>query len=391
MFKIEGVVKSYEWGKLGKESIIYQLLESQKNQDLNPELCYAELWFGDHPSGISKLKKDDSLISSKITLESLTPLIYEKYKSLPFLFKILSIRKPLSIQAHPDKQLAIKLNSKFPLIYKDNNHKPEMALALSKFKALVGFRPLKEILNFIQEYPELEFIKSNNDLQKVSDEKLILKQLFETLMKSNQDIISNQLELLLKRFKSKENPNEIESLFLWISTLYPNNIGLFCIFFLNYVELEPSQGIYLGANEPHAYLLGECVECMATSDNVVRAGLTPKFKDVDTLISMLTYNTCEAKKQILYGETFKSTLFTKLYNPPIEEFSILRTQLSLNQIENLGSIKGPSIMILLKGKAMINQESFNFGEFYFINANTEITLKSLDSDTIIFTAFCDLE
>ncbi len=43
----------------------------------------------------------------------------------------------------------------------------------------------------------------------------------------------------------------------------------------------------------HAHLLvaGDCVECMACSDNVVRAGLTPKFKDVPTLCDMLTY-TC---------------------------------------------------------------------------------------------------
>ena len=50
-----------------------------------------------------------------------------------------------------------------------------------------------------------------------------------------------------------------------------------------------SQALYLAANEPHAYISGECVECMATSDNVVRAGLTPKFKDVSTLCGMLTY------------------------------------------------------------------------------------------------------
>jgi mannose-6-phosphate isomerase len=38
------------------------------------------------------------------------------------------------------------------------------------------------------------------------------------------------------------------------------------------------QAIYLAANEPHAYLSGQIMECMATSDNVVRAGLTPKLR-----------------------------------------------------------------------------------------------------------------
>ena len=53
--------------------------------------------------------------------------------------------------------------------------------------------------------------------------------------------------------------------------------------------MQPGEALFLGANEPHAYLYGDCVECMAASDNVVRAGLTPKFKDVETLTSMLTY------------------------------------------------------------------------------------------------------
>ena len=70
---------------------------------------------------------------------------------------------------------------------------------------------------------------------------------------------------------------------------YPADIGVISAFFLNYVKLNPGEALYLGANEPHAYLHGECIECMATSDNVVRAGLTPKHLDIQTLCSMLTY------------------------------------------------------------------------------------------------------
>jgi hypothetical protein len=48
----------------------------------------------------------------------------------------------------------------------------------------------------------------------------------------------------------------------------------------------------------HLRVAGDCVECMACSDNVVRAGLTPKFKDVPTLCDMLTY-TCVVSQQQL--------------------------------------------------------------------------------------------
>lgn len=82
---------------------------------------------------------------------------------------------------------------------------------------------------------------------------------------------------------------EKEELVLRLEKQYPGDIGVIAAFLFNYVKLNPGEALYLGANEPHAYIHGECVECMATSDNVVRAGLTPKNRDVQTLCSMLTY------------------------------------------------------------------------------------------------------
>ena len=76
----------------------------------------------------------------------------------------------------------------------------------------------------------------------------------------------------------------------------------------------------LAANEPHAYLSGNCVECMATSDNVVRAGLTPKFKDSATLVNMLTYN--QGDYEVLYGEDLGKGI--KLYKSNFEEFDVLK-------------------------------------------------------------------
>lgn len=91
---------------------------------------------------------------------------------------------------------------------------------------------------------------------------------------------------------------EKEQLALRLEKQYPADVGVISSFFFNYVKLKPGEALYLGANEPHAYLYGECIECMATSDNVVRAGLTPKFRDVQTLCSMLTY------KQVKISPTF---------------------------------------------------------------------------------------
>lgn len=100
-----------------------------------------------------------------------------------------------------------------------------------------------------------------------------------------------------------------EVLVLNLEKQYPDDVGVIAAFFLNYVKLSPGEALYLGANEPHAYISGECIECMATSDNVVRAGLTPKFRDVQTLCAMLTY------KQVNFSiQPFQQLPFFKSFN-----------------------------------------------------------------------------
>merc|ERR1711934_1150325 len=102
-----------------------------------------------------------------------------------------------------------------------------------------------------------------------------------------------------------------ENLILRLNDQYPRDVGIFAAYFFNYIKLEAGQAIYLEANEPHAYLSGNCVEVMATSDNVVRAGLTPKLRDTDVLCSMLTYKT--GMPEILKGS--KVSEHMKAYKP----------------------------------------------------------------------------
>lgn len=90
-------------------------------------------------------------------------------------------------------------------------------------------------------------------------------------------------------FHQKRQLSAKEQLILRLEGQYPADVGILAAFFLNYVELKPGEALYVGPNEPHAYISGECIECMATSDNVVRAGLTSKKRDVQALLSMLNY------------------------------------------------------------------------------------------------------
>ena len=128
---------------------------------------------------------------------------------------------------------------------------------------------------------------------------------------------------------------------------------------------------------------------MAASDNVVRAGLTPKLKDVENLTKMLTYKYGSAESQILKGDA--TGRFSTLYDPPIEEFSVILTSLEAKQVESLASIDGPSILIATHGKGTFNGHKLAAGSVYFVPAGTNINLSAdLDSGLTVYTAFCQL-
>ena len=116
-------VQNYAWGKLGSQSKAATLC-NEPSLKIDDETPYAELWMGTHPNAPSKIGSKP--LKDFISKDTITPDLYNKYQDLPFLFKVLSIQKALSIQAHPDKQLAERLHKEFPQVYKDANHKPEM-------------------------------------------------------------------------------------------------------------------------------------------------------------------------------------------------------------------------------------------------------------------------
>lgn len=131
---------------------------------------------------------------------------------------------------------------------------------------------------------------------------------------------------------------------------FPNDVGVLSIFFLNILQLKPGQAIFLAANVPHAYLSGDCVECMACSDNVIRAGLTPKFKDVETLLKMLDFSGHRAEEKFFTPVPVGP--YSKLFKPPVDDFAVIEvnvpTGISSYAIENR---RQGSIILVLSGNA----------------------------------------
>ena len=125
VYRLQPAVKQYAWGIRGGDSRVARYgLETGALKVIDQSAPYAEIWLGTHPSGPSLL--DDGTELSKVV----------KGGNLPWLLKVLSAGKALSIQAHPDKSLAEKLHKDKPDLYKDSNHKPEMAIALTPFEAM---------------------------------------------------------------------------------------------------------------------------------------------------------------------------------------------------------------------------------------------------------------
>ncbi len=354
-YLLKNRIQNYAWGTRGENAFIARLLGIEPGDDVP----YAELWMGAHPKAPSEVILDNSVISLRdfISLyprEILGERILERFTGeLPFLFKVLSAAEPLSIQAHPNREQAQYLHEKDPEHYPDSNHKPELAIALGPFTALVGFRSFDEILEFLKRYPEIvSFVYGSagsapEDIGKLPEVQSGIKGLFSALIKrslSDPDYFQEQVEKLKKRLLDIPDPSEEESLFLELSEKY-NDVGLFAFFFLNMVHLEKGEGIFIDAGVPHAYIRGNIIECMANSDNVVRVGLTPKYKDAETLLKILTYEA--GNLPLLKGKTEGAVT---VYDVPAEEFRVTRYTFGKDKNVSISGSTSVEICLVMDGE-----------------------------------------
>jgi mannose-6-phosphate isomerase len=372
-YKLFNKIQNYAWGTRNEKAFIPNLLGIKVIQDLP----YAELWIGAHPSASSEILIDGRKIPLNKIIEEYPEAFLGNYvisrfgKQLPFLLKVLSASDALSIQTHPDKEQARKLHLYDPEKYPDENHKPEIAIAIDSLTAFAGFRPVKEIVQNLKnnseilEFANTELIKLNSDL--LSQEKLKerLKDIYQMLMKksSDKEMLEKIIGRITERLSDKEKLSQEEFQFLKQHKLFGADAGLLSFFFFNMVELKPGQAIFTGAGVPHAYIEGNIVECMANSDNVVRAGLTNKFKDVDTLLEILHFDFSEYKIINKKQETDNVVYKTNASEFEVTAFS---KKSGFNQIFN--SAGRPAVILIMDGSVEINLEISG-------KRNSEIFLK----------------
>jgi mannose-6-phosphate isomerase len=271
---LTGTLQNYAWGS----HHAIATLQGREPSD-QPE---AELWFGAHPKAPSPISGSNRTLLGELERDA---LMAGPRGRLPFLMKILAIETPCSIQVHPSPQQAhegytrelgagIELDAP-DRCYVDAYDKPELLCALEPCDALVGFRAAPEIAAFLRE-SRCDALADHLATEQPGD-------VFINLLNSRPaDVIANVTNYA---------QTQSEPVWIWVTrlqSLYPNDPGVLAPLFLQLIELQPGQALFVPAGLIHSYLGGLAVEVMGASDNVLRAGLTPKHIDVAELARVIT-------------------------------------------------------------------------------------------------------
>ncbi|MBA7853747.1 mannose-6-phosphate isomerase [Enterobacter sp. RHBSTW-00901] len=372
MQKLINSVQNYAWGSKTALTDLYGIA--------NPgNLPMAELWMGAHPKSSSKIEDANGQVQSlrdvidadKATL--LGSKVASRFGELPFLFKVLCADQPLSIQVHPNKKASemgfAKENAAgIPLDaaernYKDPNHKPELVFALTPFLAMNAFREFSDIITLLQPVSGANSAISHF-LENPNAESL--GQLFASLLNMQGEEKTHALAVLKAALNSQQG--EPWDTIRVISEFYPDDSGLFSPLLLNVVKLNPGEAMFLFAETPHAYLQGVALEVMANSDNVLRAGLTPKYIDIPELVANVKFVAKPAAE--LLTQPVKNG--TELDFPiPVDDFAFSLHDLSAT--ETPVAQESAAILFCVEGEAVLHKGEQRLvlkpGESAFVAAN----------------------
>jgi mannose-6-phosphate isomerase len=352
MWQLTSGVRFYPWGS---RTVIPELL----GQPVPADRPYAELWVGAHPDEPSLLA-DGRPLHQAIAADPealLGPPVVERFGArLPFLLKVLAAESPLSLQAHPTTEQAevgfaaeeaAGVTRDDPTrTFKDPFHKPELLLALTTFEALCGFRPVEESLHCLAKLQVPELKPTIAALAR-GGLRAAIPQLIALSGKRRASLVS-AVATAAARFVSAHDPEFINT-YRWAATLaetYPGDPGVVISLMCNHLKLAPGEAVFLPAGNLHAYLSGAGVEVMASSDNVLRGGLTGKHVDLAALIEVLDFT--DGRVPVLHPVLGPGGL---RYPVPVEDFDLTRCQLD-GQSGTL-TTRGPQVLLCTEGTAVL--------------------------------------
>lgn len=382
IFRLTGKVQHYQWG--GFEYI--PALLGISNPEHQP---FAEYWLGAHenaPAQLDNGERLDRFISEHPAYLGQPTL--QAFGRLPYLLKILDVKDMLSIQVHPNKKAAVlEFNNEnkkgIPLHasnrnYKDDNHKPELMMALGDFWLLHGFKNPAALIATIRAVPGFDFMlpvfgKGN------------YRDLYEHVMTMDQSAVNQVLQPLLDRIIPAYQQGKLQKdgpdfwaarAALTFNEKDKIDRGIFSIYLFNVVSLKKGEAIFQDAGILHAYLEGQNVEIMANSDNVLRGGLTPKHVDVKELMKHVLFE--PVTPNIIHG--IPATETEKVFVTPAADFELSQIALAAGQVTRL-HIHSADIFLVLNGLIEVGSNAsgdvFEKGGAFLAADNTTLTLKGL--------------
>lgn len=392
MYLLHGNVQPYAWGGY---DYIPRLLGNPP--DRQPA---AELWFGDHaqaPAGI-EIKGGVQPLNQWLEEHAediLSPQSIARFgRRLPFLLKILDVRLPLSIQLHPDKQQAEAgfarenaqgvAHNAAERNYKDDNHKPENMIALSEFWLLHGFAEESLILERINSRPSLASLG-----QWIRDKGVA--QAYQEIMQADQAQLSAWLSPLLAQSAPQEvsdNPDYWLHYAVQTMEISPQKLdaGLISFYLFNIVRMNVGEGIFQRARLPHAYLRGQNVELMAASDNVLRAGLTPKHVDIPELLRIV--DTAAVKPEIIAPPAEGSKVWHR-YPAPVADYCFYSVHLAADDEISLDCPQA-GIVLPVQGRVCVSAQGqemeLSHAKAALIGFGRRLVLRAHTESDVIFAS-----
>jgi len=375
MHRLTNQVRPYAWGA---RAAIPRLLGT--DPDGTPQ---AELWLGAHHGAPSTAHCEDGLrplprLIADDPRRVLGRATAERFGGrLPFLLKFLAAEAPLSLQVHPDASRArdgfdAEERAGIPVDaphrnYRDPHHKPELLLALEPFEALCGFRePAATAAELGGLTCELAVLL-RADLA-VPDTHAALRAALTRLLTLPDADRDRLLDDFVSEWSASDPHGLHGDIVVDLATRYPGDPGAVASLLLNRITLWPGQALFLPAGNLHAYLQGTAVEVMASSDNVLRAGLTAKHVDAAELLDVVDFSVLPipyAQPGFLEGR--------REFRPAAPEFAL--HEIGPGRVTAHLPGEGPTVVLALRGRVELVAEvgqglTLHRGESVFVQADS---------------------
>ena len=358
MYRLTNTTQHYAWGS---PSAISDLLGREPSG-----LPEAELWMGAHPTAPSRVDGGEATLLDFVSADPigmLGPQVAARFKNrLPFLLKVLSAAKALSIQTHPTREQAEAgyaaeqargLAAGDPnRNYADDWPKPEILMALTDFEALAGCRSAEDAERVLAELVSLgvEALEPVRASLAAAPEPTAVAEAIGRLLEWSADTRGVLVAGVVGACRAGAGKGgEFAEDFAAVSRVaedFPGDVGLVAMLLMERVVLAPGEAIFLEAGGLHAYLRGTGVELLANSDNVLRAGLTPKHIDVAELLRVMD---ASVPVPVRHGTAVATGVVE--FDTPAPEFRLYHATLDTGttlRVEVPGT--GPRIVLALSGE-----------------------------------------